>query len=204
MSNLVIGLTGGIGSGKTFVSDTFAKKGIVIIDADVIAREVVDIGTPALHAIVEKFGPDILQDNGSLNRSALRQIVFSDSAYKRWLDTLLHPVIRQEMVKQAREANSTYSILSIPLLVENNLFELVDHVLVVDVSENTQRLRAGSRDGQSAHQIQQIMNNQASREERLHHADDVIINDGEKADTEKRVEELHQKYLSLAKNRAKA
>lgn len=198
MSNLIIGVTGGIASGKTTVTDIFAEKGITVIDADVISREVVMHGEPALDKIVEKFGTAVLLSNGNLNREKLREIVFSTPSAKDWLNALLHPIIRERMLNQCEQAQSSYCILSIPLLFENGLDAIVDRVLVVDTSEQMQLKRALSRDGSSKQIIEQIMRSQVSRQARLEGADEVIDNSGDLAFLYSQVEELHQKYLALS------
>jgi len=198
MSRFVVGLSGGIGSGKTSVSDLFAAHGIDIIDADVIARQVVEPGTPALAAIVTKLGSQVLTQQGDLDRSQLRHLVFSDPALKDWLSQLLHPLIRQQMHSQTLAAKSIYCILSVPLLVENKLTTMVDRVLIVDVSENTQLQRTVLRDNSNAAQISAIMRTQASRAERLSVADDIIENDGPAGDLPAKVAQLHHQYLTLA------
>jgi len=201
MSRLVVGLSGGIGSGKTTVSDLFAAHGIDIIDADVIARQVVEPGTPALAAIVTKLGSQVLTQQGELDRSQVRQLVFSQPALKDWLNQLLHPLIRQQMQSQTLAAKSSYCILSVPLLVENKLTTMVDRVLIVDVSENTQLQRTVLRDNSNAAQISAIMRAQASRAERLSVADDIIKNDGPASDLPVKVAQLHSQYLTLATQR---
>lgn len=202
MSHVVVGLSGGIGSGKTTVSDLFAALGVDVIDADVIARQVVEPGTSALAAIVDKLGSQVLNPVGELNRSELRQLVFSDQSLKNWLNQLLHPLIRQQMQKQTLAAKSNYCILSVPLLVESTLNTLVDRVLIVDVSEATQLKRTVLRDNSNVEQISAIMRAQATRAERLAVADDVIENEGQASDLVEKVAQLHQQYLSLAVNRS--
>lgn len=201
MSQLIIGLTGGIGSGKTTVSDLFAQKGIVIVDADIIAREVVAPGTPALQAIAERFGPQVLSDSGELDRKALRAEVFSEPGKQQWLNQLLHPLIREQMISQSQGARSPYCILAIPLLVENQLQALVSRVLVVDVPEATQLQRASARDSAQENadqqQIKNIMAAQCPRDVRLAAADDVIHNDAGIEALAPQVEKLHQFYTSL-------
>lgn len=204
MSLFVVGLTGGIGSGKTAVSDLFAQKGISVIDADVIAREVVTPGQPALKKIIEKFGKTILQSDGHLNRRKLRDVIFTTPEHKDWLNQLLHPTIRTSMQQQTLAAKSQYCILSVPLLVENGLNKMVNRVLVVDVEESLQLKRTTMRDQQSELQVQNIMNSQASRQQRLDVADDVIDNNGDEKALEKQVNKLHLQYLDCAKNVAKA
>ena len=204
MSHYVIGLSGGIGSGKTTVSDEFAKLGVTIVDADIIARQVVEPGTAAFTAIVEKFGAQVLNQQGSLDRSQLRQLVFSEPALKDWLNQLLHPLIRAQMQSQTQLATSDYCILSVPLLVENKLTTLVDRVLIVDVSEDTQLSRTVLRDNSNAEQIHAIMRAQASRSERLAAADDVINNEGQPQELVEQVARLHQQYLQRAAHKTTA
>jgi len=197
MSKLVIGLTGGIASGKTTVSDLFAKLGIDIIDADVIAREVVAKGTPGLAAIVEQFGDEILTPDLELDRQKLRTIVFSDNAKKDWLNALLHPLIREQMQLQTANATSPYCILSVPLLVENKLNTLVSRTLVVDIDEASQIKRAIARDNSEQAIIESIIASQASRTQRLAVADDVIVNNKDLDWLSAQVKDLHQMYLNI-------
>ncbi len=199
MSTLKIGVTGGIASGKTTVTNLFADKGVTIIDADVIAREIVMPGEPALEKIVDKFGKEVLQHDGSLDRSKLREIVFATAATKDWLNALLHPMIREKMLNDSENATSSYCILSIPLLFENGLDKIVDRVLVIDTPEEMQLKRALQRDGSSSQVIKQIMRSQVSRKARLEGADEVIDNSGDIAFMYSQVETLHKKYLELSK-----
>jgi dephospho-CoA kinase len=204
MSDYVVGISGGIGSGKTTVTDLFATYGVEIIDADVIAREVVEPGTPALKSIVDKFGQSVLDYSsgvslGTLDRAKLRTLVFSDSETKSWLNKLLHPAIRQQMLLQTRQAKSAYCLLSVPLLVENKLYEQVDRVVIVDVDEQTQLHRTLLRDKTNEQQIRTIMNAQATRSQRLSVADDIVDNKGKTVDLVNQVTRLHKKYLQLAK-----
>ena len=204
MSDYFVGVSGGIGSGKTTVTDLFAKQGIEIIDADVIARQVVEPGSPALKKIIAKFGDSIVDQAGFLQRAKLRELVFSDAKLQSWLNQLLHPLIRQQMVEQMRRAASPYCILSVPLLVENKLHHLVDRVLIVDVREETQLQRTLQRDQGSAAQIKAIMHAQATRQQRLAIDDEVINNEGQPQDLLAQVEQLHETYLQLARKAAKA
>lgn len=197
MSKLVIGLTGGIASGKTTVSDMFAMLGVDIIDADVIAREVVAKGTPGLAAIVEKFGDDILTPDLELDRQKLRTIIFSDNAKKDWLNALLHPLIREQMLLQTANATSPYCILSVPLLIENKLNTLVSRTLVVDIDEASQIKRAIARDNSEQAIIENIIASQASRKQRLAVADDVIVNNKDLEWLSAQVKDLHQMYLNI-------
>ena len=200
MSKLIIGLTGGIGSGKTTVTNAFAKLGVDIIDADIIAREVVVAGSAALISIEQHFGKDFILDDGQLNRKLLRQKVFSDEASKQWLNNLLHPLIRTAIINQTKEATSPYCILVAPLLIENQLLKLVDRVLVIDVLEQTQITRTMQRDGNIEEQVKSVMASQISRNKRLAAADDIIDNDSTTlAEIESLVAKLDKKYLTLTK-----
>jgi dephospho-CoA kinase len=200
MSKLIIGLTGGIGSGKTTITNYFEALGIDIIDADVIAREVVAVNSSALKAIAEHFGKEYIQIDGQLDRSLLRSKIFSNEADKNWLNELLHPLIRLGIVDQTKSAQSPYCILVAPLLIENNLLALVDRVLVVDVSETTQISRTLLRDSSSAEEIKAIIASQTSRELRAQAADDIINNDDSSlAEIKASVLALNQKYLTLTK-----
>ncbi|MEM0911564.1 MAG: dephospho-CoA kinase [Pseudomonadota bacterium] len=201
MSNLKIGVTGGIASGKTTVTDRFAEKGIAIIDADVISRETVMPGEPALDEIVNKFGRDVLLNDGNLNRAKLREIVFTTPSEKEWLNALLHPLIRNRMLNLSAQAKSSYCVLSIPLLFENGLQTIVDRVLVIDTPEENQLQRALKRDGSSKSVIEKIMQSQVTRQARLEGADEVINNSGDISFIHSQVEELHKKYLALSKKR---
>lgn len=198
LSNFVVGISGGIGSGKTTVTDLFAKLGVEVIDADVIAREVVEPGTPALAAIVAKFGESVLDQAGSLDRAKLRTLVFEDGEVKNWLNQLLHPAIRQQMLLQTQQAQTSYCLLSVPLLVENKLYEMVDRVVIVDVDEQTQFQRTLVRDKTNEQQIRAIMRAQATRQQRLAVADDVIDNNGKVDNLTVQVDALHKKYMQLA------
>ena len=199
MSRFVVGLTGGIGSGKTAVSDRFSQLGIDIIDADIIARDVVAPKRPAVAQIEHYFGEKAVMADGNIDRQYLREKVFSNPQNKQWLDNLLHPLIRQSMIDQINQASSDYCILSVPLLVENNMTQMVQRVLVVDVDEQTQLARASARDQQSEQQIKNIMLNQASRQQRISKADDVIDNTGSLEYLHQQVDELHQQYLTFSR-----
>ncbi|AYA65307.1 dephospho-CoA kinase [Alteromonas sp. RKMC-009] len=194
----VAGLTGGIGSGKSAVSDLFAQLGITIVDADVVARQVVEPGTPALAKIAGHFGRDILQEDGTLDRAALRKQVFADETAKQWLNALLHPAIREEMRKQLEAATSPYVIFSVPLLIENGLDAMADTVIVVDCEEDTQLTRALKRDGSDETTIRGIMASQASRHDRLAKASHIIDNNGALELLPAQVEQLHQILLKAA------
>lgn len=199
----VVAITGGIGSGKTTIANQFAALGIEVVDADLIAREVVAPGTPALAAIVNHFGTEMLTEQGLLDRRALRERIFSDPAAKSWLNALLHPIIRSEMLRQCAAVSSPYCLLVVPLLVENRLTELADRVLVIDVDEATQIERTCRRDGVSREQAQAILASQANRSERLAMADDVLDNQSGTTETiRERILALHETYLAFASQQA--
>ncbi|MDX1303865.1 dephospho-CoA kinase [Photobacterium sp.] len=196
---MVVGLTGGIGSGKTTVADLFAKYEINVIDADVIAREVVEPGTPGLTAIINKLGPDILLTDGTLDRSKLRQAIFNQQPLKEWLNNLLHPLIREKMQDEVKKATSPYCLLVVPLMVENNLQAMTHRLLVVDVDEGIQVARTQQRDQVAPEQVKKILAAQASREQRNAAADDIICNNGDSTVLENKVAELHQQYLEMSR-----
>ncbi|EIV2086200.1 TPA: dephospho-CoA kinase [Klebsiella aerogenes] len=197
-----VALTGGIGSGKSTVADEFAHLGVTVIDADIIARQVVEPGTPALLAIAEKFGPQMINDDGSLNRRRLRERIFAHSEDKAWLNALLHPLIQQETRRQMQASTSPYLLWVVPLLVENRLTDKADRVLVVDVPKETQIERTIRRDGVSREHAEHILAAQATREQRLAAADDVIENMGSADAVASHVARLHDKYLMLASQAA--
>ncbi|NIG87420.1 dephospho-CoA kinase [Serratia symbiotica] len=194
----IVALTGGIGSGKSTVANAFARHSVAVVDADVIARQVVEPGTPALAKIAERFGNEILLASGALNRAVLRQRIFSQPDDKIWLNQLLHPLIRQETQRQLAQATSPYALWVVPLLVENGLQDRADRVLVIDVNTETQRARTFARDGISRQQVQDILSAQATREQRLAIADDIIDNSGIALEIELSVDALHRRYLELA------
>ena len=195
---LIIGLTGGIGSGKSTVADYFAQLGIPVIDADLVARELVVPGSPALREITGVFGPDVLLADGNLDRALLRKQVFIVPEQRRRLEAILHPRIYAEMRRRAQALHAAYCILVIPLLLETGGTVLVDRVLVVDAPESLQRDRARSRDGMSDEILEAILRSQISRAERLRAADDVIVNDGDLSHLRQQVAALHRRYLDLA------
>jgi dephospho-CoA kinase len=200
-SHFRVGLTGGIGSGKSTVANAFAALGITVVDADLVARDVVAPGSEALAQICVHFGPQVLTADGQLDRGKLRQIVFADPAAKHWLNQLLHPRIRQQMLQQLDSAASPYSLLVAPLLLENQLNLLVDVVLVVDVAPQTQLSRTMQRDQNSAELVQSIMAAQCSRAERLAAADYVIDNEAPPAMLAGEVAKLHRIFLQLAEEK---
>ncbi|EGQ9974648.1 TPA: dephospho-CoA kinase [Vibrio vulnificus] len=197
---LVIGLTGGIASGKTTVANLFQQHfAIDIVDADIVARQVVAPGSAGLTAIVDHFGVDILTHEGELDRGKLRQRIFAHSEEKQWLNALLHPMIRRKMIEDLAQVSSPYALLVVPLLVENQLQTLCDRVLVVDVEEKTQLQRTMDRDGVDEQQVRAILKAQVSRHERLALADDVIKNDSKDQNLLQQITDLHQKYLAMSK-----
>ncbi|EJN8559866.1 dephospho-CoA kinase [Vibrio alginolyticus] len=197
---LVIGLTGGIASGKTTVANLFKQQfKIDIVDADIVAREVVEPGTPGLNAIIEHFGHDIVREDQTLDRAKLREKIFSNSDEKAWLNALLHPIIREKMIEDLQQVTSEYALLVVPLLVENKLDSLCDRVLVVDVEPNTQISRTMKRDNVSEDQVRAILASQASREERLALAGDVVKNNPSDPDLLLQITDLHEKYLAMCK-----
>jgi len=199
MNKLVLGVTGGIGSGKTAVTDRLAKHGIDIVDADVMARVVVEPGKPALEKIHQHFGDDVLQNDGQLDRAWLRQKVFAEPEERQWLESVTHPAIRSEIELAIENSKSPYCILVSPLLFETHQSELVDKVLVVDVPVDVQIERATQRDSNSIEQVKRIIAAQMSREDRLSKADFVVDNTQTLEQLDSTVEELHQTFLTLAK-----
>ncbi|WP_318463761.1 dephospho-CoA kinase [Photobacterium leiognathi] len=199
--SLVIGLTGGIGSGKTTVANLFADTyGIDIVDADIVAREVVEPNTFGLNAIIEKCGKEILLEDGTLNRAKLRDAIFSQPKLKTWLNNLLHPLIREKMQQDINQSQSPYCLLVVPLMVENNLQTMTNRLLVVDVDEQVQIQRTQQRDNVSIKQIKNILASQASRKQRLDAADDVITNNGDNKALVSQVEQLHLQYLKMSQD----
>lgn len=205
MSNkkFIVGLTGGIGSGKSEVCRRFNVLGISIVDADIIAREVVEPGSPALDEIHAHFGDGILLAStdspaSTLNRPKLREIIFANPLEKTWLESLLHPLINQEIREQLASAPGPYAILASPLLLETRQYLLVDRILVIDASEELQIARASSRDLNNETQIKAIMKTQLSRMERCKRADDIIENHGSLIELDEQIKKLHELYLGLA------
>lgn len=194
---LIAGLTGGIGSGKSAVARVLQDQGIVAVDADQVAREVVEPGEPALSEIAIHFGRNILQPDGSLNRATLRQIVFASPAERLWLEALLHPLIRQRIERALHAAASPYSLLVSPLLLETDQHCLVDHIIVVDVPPQTQLARTIERDGNSQEQVERIMAAQIDRQSRLARADSIIDNSGTLQALTDATLQLHYKLLRL-------
>ncbi len=198
----VVGLTGGIGSGKTVASDRFEQLGIEVIDADIASRAVVNPGTPALEKIASHFGTAILQEDGSLDRAKLRKKIFADNNEKLWLESLLHPLIADEISLGLNSARSPYAIFVSPLLIESQQVALCDRILVIDVPEDIQVQRTTKRDNNDEAQVKRIIASQASRQNRLAKADDVIENTGELKQLLQQVDQLHPTYLKLAREKS--
>lgn len=196
---LVIGLTGGIGSGKSSAAKLFAALGACVIDTDEIAHELTQSHGAAISAIRHNFGADFITAEGALNREKMRSLVFSDSASRQKLEAILHPLIRMAAARSAALASSPYVIMVVPLLLETDDYrKMVQRILVVDCDEQKQIVRAMARSGLSAHEVRAIMATQIARQQRLQQADDVIANDSDLAHLQQQVEALHQKYLALA------
>lgn len=197
---LVIGLTGGIGSGKTTVANLFAKYGVPIIDADVIARDVIAPGQPALLDVIDHFAQPLLQDDGSINRHKLREIVFTHPEERVWLENLLHPLIRDEIARQVKAVDHPYCIVVIPLLLESKYpYTFIDRILIIDTIPQLQIARAAERDGKHPDSIQAIMDTQINRQDRLTQAHDIIINNGDLKELEQKVAEQHKIYSKMNK-----
>lgn len=194
----VVGLTGGIGSGKSAVSRRLEAKGIAAVDADVVAREVVEPGEPALTKIATHFGEGIIDDQGGLNRAALRELVFADEKKRTWLEQLLHPLIRDRILQQLESAESAYTVLVSPLLLETDQHLLVNHVVVVDVEEQQQIDRTMARDNNSEEQVKAILAAQMTRQQRLDKADDVVDNTQDMSALDAQIEQLHARLLKQA------
>lgn len=201
-SKLIIGLTGGIGSGKTAASDLFSKQGIDVVDTDVLARQALELNSPLLKKVFNYFGNHLKLEEGHLDRAALRGIVFNNPNAKTWLEGLIHPWVKEETFKALAKANSVYILLSSPLLIESGQLKLTDRLLVVDVPESLQVERTTARDANQPDLVKKIIKQQISRQERLSHADDLIDNSGDLNHLQKQVDSLHQKYLQLAFNKA--
>jgi len=198
---LKIGLTGGIGSGKSTVAGIFQQQGIPVIDADEIAHELVEPGKPVLEKLAAEFGPRILTHGGELDRKALRNLVFHDPRAKFRLEAIMHPAVFAEMKRQAEKIQAPYCIFAIPLLIETDSQALVDRVLVVDCPERLQIERVKERDGLDESLIKRILATQATRQERIAQAHDLIVNTGDLSLLEKQVRDLHQNYLNLSRRR---
>ena len=196
---LVVGVTGGIGSGKTAATDRFQALGITVVDADLASRIVVEPGRPALKAIEEHYGTGVISPDGSLDRRALRDIVFSNPDERKWLERLTHPLIAEEILRQIQASTSPYTVLASPLLLESGQSRMAQRVLVIDVPEEMQIARTASRDNTTPDSVKAIIAAQMSRQERLAKADDVIVNDQSLEALNKAVDQLHKTYLQLAR-----
>lgn len=195
---LKIGLTGGIASGKSTVCNIFAELGIPVIDADAISHQLVKKGKPALIYIKEIFGDEVFNKNGELDRNQMRNIIFNDQKSRKQLETILHPLIYNEIEKQISKLTNPYCIICIPLLLETRSENKVDRILVIDIPEYIQVKRAVLRDNCNIPDIQKIMSAQVSRKERLKAADDIIVNDGDMIDLRNKIHELNDKYTRLS------
>jgi dephospho-CoA kinase len=194
----VVGLTGGIGSGKSAASAWFESQDIVVVDADVVAREVVQKGQPALKDIHQAFGDWVLQADGELNRRALREHIFKAPAARKVLEQITHPAIRSSIIQQLAQADSPYAILVSPLLFETNQHELTQRTLLIDASAELQILRASQRDGQNEEQIKKIIAAQMPRLRKQQIADDIVLNDGHLDHLYQHLLPMHEKYLNIA------
>jgi dephospho-CoA kinase len=193
-----VGLTGGIGSGKSLVSKMFADLGVPVIDADDIAHELIKPGSPLIDNIINILGKDIIDSSGMLDRDKLRSLIFSDSESKEKLEAIMHPHVFDTINRKISEISAPYCILSIPLLVETNARDMVDTVLVVDCPVSLQIERVSRRDGVTSEDVQKIIQLQASRDSRILAADDVINNEGTIAELQQAVTALHEKYTQIA------
>lgn len=201
MSAYIVGMTGGIGSGKSTISAMFADLGIDIIDADVEARALLAKGGKLVGAVLEKFGKEIETASGEIDRAALRKIVFSNEESRRELESLTHPAVRESIVAKVAAAKSEYAIVVVPLLFEKGYESIADRVLCIDLETEEQALRASMRDGASVESIRLIMAAQMPREGRVSRSDDVFYNDGTDEEKRAKVAELHEKYLMLARSK---
>lgn len=194
---LKIGLTGGIGSGKSTACEIFSELGVPIIDADIVARKVVQTGMPALQVIKEEFGEDIITKDGLLDRKKVRDQIFTNEIDRKKLENILHPVIYERIVHETENIDSSYCIISIPLLLETEALEIIDRVLIIDVSEKLQLSRASVRDNASLNDIERIIRTQISRDNRLAAADDIINNEGDIENLRRQIHDLHEFYKSI-------
>lgn len=205
MSDFVVGLTGGIGSGKSAAADCFAARGITVVDTDAIAHELTAVGGAAMPALLAEFGPEVAAPDGALDRACVRRLVFADPAARGRLEAILHPLIRTLSDKRCRDALSAYVILAVPLLVESGAYrERCNRIVAVDCPESLQISRVMARSKLSEIEVRAIMAAQASREDRLAVADDVLDNSGDMHHLEIQVADLHRKYLRLSSQIVKA
>ena len=194
---LVVGLTGGIGSGKTTVANGFSALGVPVIDTDQLARELVEPGQPALNEIIATFGSEAITADGHLDRDYMRQLIFTDSERKSQLEAILHPRIRQRIRTLLADIRSPYCIVVIPLLLEARQMDLVDRILVVDLPENEQLTRVAARDSLSDNAVMAIINSQTDRNTRLAAADDIIVNDRGMSELTGSIQKLHRRYMDI-------
>lgn len=198
----VVGLTGGIGSGKTAASDYLASKGITVVDADLVSRLVVEPGQPALQAIAERFGSAVIQHDGTLDRRALREIVFADPTARKDLEAITHPAIGAEIFRQLHHASSPYTLLVSPLLLESSQHKMAQRILLIDVPEALQLARTASRDQVAEIQVKAIIAAQMSRADKRQRADDIVVNDADLASLHRQLDSLHETYLKMAQAHA--
>ncbi len=198
---LKIGLTGGIGSGKTTVANLFGDKGVPLIDADVIAHSLVEPTEPAFAEIVNYFGQGITDKRGYVDRTKLRHIVFDSPKHKKALEAILHPLVFEKMTAQVKKLSAPYCLLSIPLIIESGRQDFIDRILVVDCPMKLQMVRVTQRDNLNKKQLRRIIDTQSSRWQKLQTADDVIVNDGALAKLEQQVNRMHQLYLSISEEK---
>ncbi len=197
-SNLYIGLSGGIASGKTIVSDEFSSLGADIIDTDIIARELIFPGSETLNKIVSVFGENVLQDDGNLNRKLMRQIIFSEKDKKITLEKIMHPKIQNEVKLKIQSASGQYQIIVVPLLLQSPILDFVDRVLIIDCNEKIQINRLMNRDNISEELAKKMIENQSKREERLAIADDIILNEGRIEEIKHEVKKLNDFYIKIS------
>lgn len=196
---LRIGLTGGIGSGKTTVANLFGHYGIPVLDADEIARQIVEPGHPAYDPVVTQFGETILTENKSIDRAKLRNMVFNDPTKRKQLEAIIHPLVRQEISRRLSQLNAPYCIVVVPLLIESGLNNMIDRILVIDAPEPLQIERVMQRNDLPADEVKKIIQTQIPRDKRIAYADDVIVNDSDIVHLQDKVKSLHATYLTAAK-----
>ena len=197
---MVIGLTGGIGSGKSTAANIFAGLGVCVVDTDQIARDIVMPGQPALNEIVEAFGKDLLNPDESLNRSKLKQIIFNNNESRKKLESILHPRIKKHMQQMTSQCRTAYCVAIIPLLVEQNWQDMVDRVLLIDTPQKLQIKRVRERDNLDDKMILSIIGSQANRDAKIAASDDIVVNDQDTENLKRQLTDLHQRYLLLAAN----
>ncbi|MBC8222338.1 dephospho-CoA kinase [Gammaproteobacteria bacterium] len=196
---MIIGLTGGIGSGKSAAANFFHSEGVTVLDADQLAREVIEQNTPGFQSIVDYFGSDIIGEDGSIDRAKLRQEIFDDKEKKKAIESITHPLVRDLMAERIAASTSPYSIIMVPLIFETNSMSAYNRILVIDCDTKLQLERATLRDNNSSEQIQKILDSQCSRTERLSIANDVIPNNDTLENLKTRSLAMHKFYLGLCK-----